>query len=77
MEHFCGCRTKLEKIQVQCLLQEYDVISLNEIKTEHAVAFPGYVSYRSAVGRSSQRGGTVVVVKNYLAKSMMNVDVCV
>ena len=34
------------------------------------------MSYRSAVGRSSQRGGTVVLVRNYLAKSIVYVDMC-
>ncbi len=39
--------TKQEKQNVQQLLLDYDLISLNEVKTSLPVTFPGYVTYRS------------------------------
>ena len=67
-------KTKLEKKPVQDLLNNYDIISLNEVKTGLPVSFPGYVSYKSVVRGSSERGGTVVLIKNYLYNSIMYVD---
>lgn len=42
-----------------------------------SVSFPGYRSYKSAVRGSSQRGGTVVMVKNYLYDHIRNIDTSV
>ena len=50
--------TKLEKANVQELLNDFDVICFNEIKTSLPVNFPGYVSYKSKVIGSADRGGT-------------------
>ena len=70
-----GCKTKLEKTYVQSLLQNFDIIGLNEVKTGLPVSFPGYVSYQSVAKRSaSHRGGTVVLVKNCLANAVVRVD---
>ena len=52
----------------------YDIIGLNEVKTTLRVSLPGYVSYRSVCNVSGHRGGTVVLVKNYLSSSVMKVD---
>ena len=37
---------------------------------------PGFISYRSksVTGAASLRGGTVVMVKNYLAPQVFNID---
>ena len=69
-----GVRTKLEKKQVQDFLLGYDIISLNEVKTSLSVSFPGFVSYRSETSGSSERGGTVVLIKNCLSNFILNVD---
>lgn len=72
-----GVRTKLEKNVVVDMLKVYDVISLNEVKTQMPVLFPGYVSYKSDVRGSKERGGTVVLIKNYLFKDIASVDTSV
>lgn len=59
-------KTKLEGKVVQDLLYKYDLICLNEIKTPLEVYFPGYVTYKSAVRGSNQRGGTVLLIKNVI-----------
>lgn len=58
-----GCRTKLEKKNVEALLVQYDIIALNEVKTHLPVCLPGYVSYMSYDKDNSHRGGTTVLVK--------------
>ena len=70
-----GVFTKLEKKHVLKELTQYDVISLLEVKTSLPVRIPGYMSYRSAVVGSSERGGVVVCVRNSLAQWVHSVDV--
>ena len=69
-----GVKTKLEKDNVKELLYRYDVISVNEMKTPSSISLPGYVTYRSAVRGSSERGGTVLFIKNYVSKLISSVD---
>lgn len=69
-----GVCTKLEKSNVHRMLCEYDIISINEVKTPLPVTLSGYKSYRSAVLGSAARGGTVVLVKNWLSESVFGVD---
>ena len=69
-----GVRTKLEKKNVQDFLRNYDIISLNEVKTSLHVSFPGYVSYKSEVCGSAERGGTVVFIRNCFAEFILDVD---
>lgn len=64
-----GVRTKLENDRVQSLLLTYDVIGLNEVKTNCNVSFPGYVSYRSD-NCDMNRGGCVVLIKGYLVSPL-------
>ena len=66
--------TKLEKPHVQQLLLDYDVICINEVKTPLPVSLPGYVSFRSKVVGSADRGGTVVCVKNWLSHFVFDID---
>lgn len=61
-------RTKLEKPVVQTLLLQHDIVSLYETKTRMNVSLPGFVTFRRVSGASPHRGGTVVMVKNYLAR---------
>ncbi len=70
-----GVKTKLENKHVHDLLQNFDIISLNEVKIPLAVSFPGYISYKSCVRGSPERGGTVLLIKNYLSNSIVSVDV--
>ncbi len=66
--------TKFEKVHVQQLLLEYDVISITEVKTSLPVSLPGYVTFRSKVVGSADRGGTVVCIKNWLSHYVFNID---
>lgn len=69
-----GVFTTLEKSNAYQLLREYDVISINEVKTPLPITLNGYKSYRSDTVGSGARGGTVVLVKNRLAESVFGVD---
>ena len=69
-----GVRTKLEEQCVQDYLLKYDIVCLNEVKTPLRVCLPGYISYMSNNKMSPHRGGTVIMVKNYLAQSTLRVD---
>ena len=70
-----GVKTKLEEKVVQDLLYKYDLICLNEVKTPLEVHFPGYVTYKSAVRGSNQRGGTALLIKNVLSSLIAGVNV--
>lgn len=70
-------RTKMEKMSVRQMLANYDVIGLNEVKTNEHVHFPGYVTFRSKATQSSNRGGTVVLVRNCIAPFVYEVDTSV
>lgn len=70
-----GVKTKIEKDKVQELLLNFDIISLNEIKTPLAVSFPGFVSYSSYDKHNPHRGGTCVLVKQQLSGDITEVDV--
>ena len=72
--NICGCKTKLEKENVEKILLQYDIVALNEVKTSLPVYLPGYVSYMSFDKDSSHRGGTTVFLKNYLSHEVVNVD---
>ena len=69
-------KSKLENSEVYNLLNNYDIISLNEVKTTLSICIPGYISYNSGSvsGAAAKRGGTVVLVKHYLANQIFNVD---
>uniref|UniRef100_A0A0P4VRG8 Reverse transcriptase domain-containing protein n=1 Tax=Scylla olivacea TaxID=85551 RepID=A0A0P4VRG8_SCYOL len=69
-----GVCTKLEKGNVHQLLCGYDIIAINEVKTQLPVNLSGYKLYRSDVVGSAARGGTVVLVKNWLSESVFGVD---
>ena len=71
-----GARTKLENMNVYNFLSNFDIISLNESKTPFNISIPGYISFQSkpVTGAASLRGGTIVMVKNYLAPQVFNID---
>ena len=69
-----GVCTKLEKANVHHSLCEYDIISINKVKTPLPVTLSGSKSYRSDVVGSAARGGTVVLVTNWLSESVFGVD---
>lgn len=56
------------------MLCEYDVISINEVKTPLPITMGGYKSFRSNTVGFGARGGTVMLVKNWLAESVFGVD---
>ena len=57
------------------MLHEYDIISLSETKTCLPVKLPGYVTYKGKSIGSDDRGGVVVLVKNYLSNFVCDIDV--
>ena len=59
---------------MQQLLQNYDLICINEVKTPLPVSMPGYVTFKSKVVGSADRGGTVVCVKNWLSHLVHDMD---
>lgn len=69
-----GTKTKLEKWDVKSVLLIKNMICRNEVKTSLPVSFLRYGSYKSKVGGSRERGEFVPLVKNYLLKSVTNVD---
>ena len=69
-----GAKTKLGKCAVLSLICQYDIISLNEIKTELCVSLPGYVGYRKTQKNAVHRGGTIVFAKNCLSRYVSSVD---
>lgn len=69
-----GCKTKLEKKNVEDMLLKYDIVALNEVKTSLRVCLPGYVSYMSYNQNAAHRGGTTVMIKNCLSEDVIRVD---
>ena len=67
-------KTKIEKINVESLLSNYDIICLNEIKTSLPVLFPAYTSYVSYDKSNGNRGGTCVFIKQYLNNYVYDMD---
>ena len=67
-------KTKLEKTNVYDMIKDYDVISLNEIKTPLKVSCPGYISLTSRDMSNPSRGGTCVLIKNQLISQVSDVD---
>ena len=68
-----GLAMKTENGKVQELLLKFDVIGLNEIKTNERVSVPGFVTYKSGEC-DDNRGGTAVLVKQHLHQCVMSVD---
>ena len=71
-----GAKSKLENMHVYNFLSNFDIISLNEVKSSMYISIPGYVSYKSkhVSGAAALRGGTVVFVRNYLSSQIYNFD---
>ena len=67
-------KTKLEKINVYDTIKEYDLVSLNEIKTPLKVTCPGYIVLSSRDMANPNRGGTCVLIKNQLFPQVTDVD---
>ncbi len=67
-------KTKVEKSHVQSILNRYDIICLNEIKTNLPVFLPGYASYVSYDKEKYNRGGTCVFVRNSLNSYIYDMD---
>ena len=68
-------KTKLEKQNVYNLISQYDIISLNEIKTPLEFTCPGYVSITSRDIENPSRGGICVLIRNSLSSQVTNIDV--
>ena len=68
-------RTKIEKSNVESLLCRYDIICLNEIKTNLPIFFPGYTAYVSVDKEHYNRGGTCVLIRNHLNSLVYDMDV--
>ena len=70
-------KTKLEKTNVYDMIKEYDLISLNEIKTPLKNYCPGYISLTSRDMSNPSRGGTCVLIKNQLISQVSGVDLSI
>ena len=66
---------QFEKDNVYNLVKQYDIVSLNEIKTPLSFSCPGYVSIISRDIENPSRGGTCVLIRNSLSSQVTNVDV--
>ena len=70
-----GIKTKLEKANLQEKLHNYDIVAINEVKTNLNVCLPDYFAYRSTTNQgSSRKGGTVVLIMNWLVDLVSSVD---
>lgn len=69
-----GVKTKIEKNNVISFLLQFDIVSLNEVKTPLHICLPGYIAFKSYNERNAHRGGTVVMVKESLSREVINVD---
>lgn len=67
-------KTKQEKTEVQDLLLRYDIVSLNETKTDMNVCLLGYITFRCVNSVTAHRSDTIVMVKNYLTRYVYSVD---
>ena len=59
------------------LLNKYDVISLNEVKTPLPASLPGFISVKSVCKGTGHRGGTVVLIRHYLAQRIKTIDTAI
>jgi exonuclease III len=67
-----GIKDKLQNAILSHFLSTFDIIFLNELKTDLPVSFPGYVYYRGT-GENLHRGGCALLIKNYLANQIASV----
>ena len=67
-------KTKIEKPHIVSFLSFYEIICLNEIKTNLLIEFPGYVTYTSYDKINPDRGGTCVFIKKYLNNFLYSID---
>lgn len=67
-------KTKIEKSNVSNIINQYDIVSLNEIKTPLSVSYPGYKSIISRDIGNPSRGGTCVLIRNSLSTQVTNID---
>ena len=56
------------------MVKDYDLISLNEIKTPLKISCPGHISITSRNMSNPHRGGTCVLIKNQLFPQVTDVD---
>ena len=57
-------KIKLEKKNVLETIKEYDLVSLNEIKTPLKFTCQGYIALTSRNMANPNRGGTCILIKN-------------
>ncbi len=69
-----GVKTKIEKNHVISFLLQFDIISLNEVKTPLHTCLPGYIAFKSYDKINAHRGGTVVMIKDSLSREVISVD---
>ena len=68
-----GVKNKLENNQVQNFMLDYDIVCLNETKTDQKFDLPVYQTYLSR-GDNRHRGGCAVLVKSYLNKMLCHMN---
>ena len=68
-----GARKKLQNCTLLHFLSKFDIVCLNEMKTNQAISMPGYMCYRGD-GENSHRGGSAMLIKNYLVNHISEVS---
>ncbi len=69
-----GVKTKIEKNDVISFLLQFDIVSLNEVKTPLHTCLPGYIAFKSYDKINAHRGGAVVMIKDCLSTEVISVD---
>ncbi len=69
-----GVCDKLIQPSVLSVLLQYDVVFLNETKTDVEIRVPGFVSHQSIMSGATNRGGVCLLLKHHLKSSVLSID---
>ncbi len=67
-------KQKIEKNNVISFLLQFDIVSLNEVRTPLHTCLPGYIAFKSYGKSNAHRGGAVVMVRDSLSREVISVD---
>ena len=72
--NIAGARDKLENESISKFLEQYDIIWLSETKRMISADMSGFISYYNPSVHGKHRGGILLLVKNYLQKYILKVN---
>ena len=72
--NIAGARDKLEDESICKFLEQYDIIWLSETKHIISADMSGFVPYYNPSVHGEHRGGILLLVKNYLQKYILKVN---